>query len=168
MKKFVIVLLSFCFSLVAFSQHQITMRDSLTVKIIVDPRNSYTLEVESSPYLMDDLELLIYPGENLYLELEIQKNKVVGLQVVSENKHPERTILISFSQVVRRDTHQGMSIRIMNPLPNRVRFSAEMMGTNYLWKRVKTQTFPAATTSTNILPYPMMALLIKDIKLKRP
>ena len=149
-----------------FSQHQKTYRDTLTVSLSIDSRNSFTHTIDPAPYFIDHNELQIYAGEVLYIEIEHKKRKILSMHVVEENKNPERTILISFDQSTRLNTHQGMNIRVTNPFEYRLKWKAEAMDIHYIWRKIRSFQIKAHNTHYSILQEPIVSLLLSDFKFK--
>src|SRR5690606_30300593 len=113
--KYLFLIFSIIISIQVNSQNQKDFRDSLTVNLTIDSRNSFTTTIEPSPYFIDNNELQIYPGEIIYIEIELKKRTILSMKVVEKNKNPERTILIIFDKNTRLQTHQGMNSRVTNP-----------------------------------------------------
>ena len=164
--KYILLFFSIIISIQVSSQNQKDFRDSLTVKLTIDSRNSFTTVVEPSPYFIDKNELQIYPGEIIYIEIELKKRTILSMKVVEENKNPERTILISFDQNTRLQTHQGMNFRVTNPFDYDIKCKAEMMDMNYIWKKIKPFRFKSQKSNYSILPEPMVSLLLSDFKFR--
>ena len=98
-----------------FAQNIIVYRPAMNLKIPVDGLNYYEERVPSKPYFVKDKKLQIYPGEKLFIEVEIKKDTIFSMNVVKANLFPERTITINFSQKANGNKSESMTFKMTNP-----------------------------------------------------
>src|SRR4051812_45504818 len=99
MKQLTILLTLLFYTLPGFCQtNDLPNRDAFQLNLAVDDSNFYQLDVPSSPYILADNSIQIYPGETIYVEVELVRNKIKSMKTVKENLNPEKTLKISFSQ----------------------------------------------------------------------
>ena len=99
-KVILTILLNACFAF-TFAQNEKEKRDPFTLKLPVDGEQYDEQKVESSPYFVKEKVLQIYPGENLFIEVEMDKNEITSMKVVKANLNPEKTIEIELTQKVK-------------------------------------------------------------------
>ena len=117
----------FCLgSLLTFAQNEIINREALTLELMVDSVNYYSQDIMESPYFVKENILQIYPGEELFIEVEISKKQISSMRVVKENLHPKKTIQISFEQLTEERTNKGMLLKVSNPFSQELSYEALM------------------------------------------
>lgn len=103
------------------------VRDSFRLVLAVGKDTTYESEIKSSPYLSGPNVLQLYPGEKVLIEVE-QNNGVIGtMKAVKENRNPDKTLEISFSQNAENNTHIGMMLKVQNPFKMDLSYSAMIL-----------------------------------------
>jgi len=82
--------------------------------------------VARSKYFVKDNILQIYPSEHLFIETEINNDKIISMKVVKENKNPSKTIEIKFSQNISGRKSEGMILNVSNPFTKSLNYNAMM------------------------------------------
>ena len=123
-----VVVIAICLveSIAAFAQNEKVNRDEFILQLPVNGEQYYEQKVESSPYFVKEKVLQIYPGEKLYIEVEVKKNEIISMKVVKENLNPEKTIEIEFTQKVEDRKSEWMMLRIENPFKKDLEYKAMM------------------------------------------
>jgi hypothetical protein len=141
MKRLIFLLLCFLsISQIVYGENEL-VRKSFDLKLLIDNDTFYKATVPQSSYVLNGNLLQIYPGEDLLFEAEVEKDKIVRLTAVRENKFPEKTIEIKFEQVCDGLIHKSMMLSIKNPFNKDLNYEALI----YLMKNKK-------WVSTSILP----------------
>lgn len=126
-KTKLLYLLYICFlSNFCFAQNQNDFRDEYILKLAVDSEQFYQQEVNKSNYFVTEGVLQIYPGENLFIETEIEQNAFISMKVVKENLNPAKTIEIGFIQTVKEREHSQMILSVKNPFDFELNYDAMM------------------------------------------
>jgi hypothetical protein len=94
------------------------------LSIIVDKSTVYEEDVKATPYVLPNNTIQLYPGENIYVEVESTGGVITSLNAIKENKNPSKTLVISFSQTISNKTHKSMLLRITNPFKEKLYYSA--------------------------------------------
>ena len=123
MKYTFILILFFNF---CFSQNNTEFREAFTLKLPVDTVTFYQQEVARSKYFVKDNILQIYPNEHLFIETEINNDKIITMKVVKENKNPSKTIEIEFSQNISGRKSEGTTLHVSNPFSKNLNYNAMM------------------------------------------
>jgi len=105
---------------------QNTERNNYTLKLLINEDNYYETPVPKSAYILPENTIQIYPGEKILIELETENNKITSMKAVNENKYPLKTIEISFLQITEEKEHKNMMLKITNPFPNELSYTANI------------------------------------------
>jgi len=126
MKSFVLIVFVFLNSTFIFSQQEQTYREGFVLKLPVNALNFYQDSIVKSPYFIKDDILQIYPGEKLFVEVEVKGKTILSMHVVKEKKNIERTLEIEFTQKVKGRSSEAMILKIYNPLEYNLKYKAAM------------------------------------------
>ena len=97
-----------------FSQEK-NLRESFVLNLAVSEDQYYAAELGESPYVLPENTVQVYPGEELYIEADVENDVLVNLKNVGEIKNPEKTLIIKFSQICDGRKHQAMMLSVFNP-----------------------------------------------------
>ena len=127
MKTFYVLLLSLT-PIFAFSQenNDLPERKPFVLKVPVDKSSVYVDTIKATPFIVHADIIQIYPGETIYVEAEEANGIIKSLKTVKENKNPNRTITISFTQVLENGVHQTMMLKANNPFKKNLNYSAKI------------------------------------------
>lgn len=106
-------------------------RDAFKLNIAVDDTNFYNTDIKASAYVLPDNSIQLYPGETVYVEVELVEKELKSMKTVKENLHPEKTLIISFSQQTDGKIHKGMMLKIENPFNRKLEYKANMFLMKY-------------------------------------
>lgn len=128
-----------------YAQNDKPEREGFTLKLPVDGKQYYEEEVASGPYFVKEKMLQIYPGETLFIEVELEKKEITSMKVVSENVNPDKTIEVEFTQSAKDGKSEFMMLSVSNPFKKDLEYKAMMylvgegqwMETNVLPVRAK-------------------------------
>jgi len=131
--KVTTLILSFVFmTTLCFGQtNDLPQRDAFKLNIAVDDTNFYNADIKASAYVLPDNTVQLYPGETIYVEVELVKKEIKSMKTVKENLHPEKTLTISFSQQTDGKIHKGMMLKIENPFNRKLEYKANMFLMKY-------------------------------------
>lgn len=119
----VILGISFAFT---YAQNEKTNREEFILKLPVDEKQFYQQKIENTPYFVKENVLQIYPGEKLFIEVEVNKKEITSMKVVKENLNPERTIKIEFTQTTKDRKSESMMLEVDNPFTKDLEYKAIM------------------------------------------
>ncbi len=102
------------------------MRPPLNLKLAVSDSTFYESSITSSRYVNGPNVLQIYPGETVYIEVELVGDSIMSIRSVAEIKYPGKTLEIEFTQNVVDKKHEGMMLKIKNPFNMDLNYSARM------------------------------------------
>lgn len=125
MKKislFCLMLLSL--NVLAQSDNDRPARDSFTLTMPVGKGTFYESAIPSSAFVVGPKILQLFPGETVLLEVEEKNGLITAIKTVKENKHPDRTLEISFAQNVEGQSHLNMVLKIKNPFKRDLLYDA--------------------------------------------
>jgi hypothetical protein len=147
-------------------QNENNYREEFILKIPVDGKKFYEQKVEKTPYFVREKILQIYPGENIFIEVEKTKNEITKMKVVKENLNPEKTISVKFSQEVKERKSEYMMLQIVNPFEKDLEYKALMFIVGHdQW--IETNVLPIHSKLTGIEMWNdvIISIVLSDWKL---
>ncbi len=106
-----------------FSQNQeLKVREEFKLTMAIDNSNTYEILVKSTPYVLIDNSILIYPGDKLFFEIELKKRNILSIKAVKENINPNKTLVITFEQKTKGKVHDSMILKIDNPFKYKLEY----------------------------------------------
>ncbi len=165
-RTFLTILLCTSFAL-AFGQNDKAYRDEFTLKLPVNGAQFYEQKVDKSPYFVKENVLQIYPGENLFIEVEKTKTEITSMKVVKENLNPQKTIIVEFTQTTKERKSESMTLKIVNPFDKDLEYKAMMFIVGHD-KWIDTNVYPvrAKLTSFEMWSDVIITLVLTDWKFK--
>jgi hypothetical protein len=117
---------------ICFGQtNDLPQRDAFKLNISVNDTSFYSADIKASEYILPKNTIQIYPGETIFVEVELTKGEIISMKTVKENIHPEKTLIISFSQQTNGKVHKGMMLKIENPIEKKLEYKASMFLMKY-------------------------------------
>ena len=134
-KKLTFILTYILASILSYGQNNdLPQRNNFTLHLAVDDTVFYNSEIKASSYILPENTIQLYPGENIFVEVELVRKEIKSMKTVKENLNPAKTIKISFSQETD-DTdsrkHRGMMLEIENPFDKKLEYEAQMYLMNH-------------------------------------
>jgi hypothetical protein len=135
-------------SLCVFSMHFMLLgqdstylkRPAYKLKVSIDGNSFYEANIESTPYVLPNRAIQLYPGESVYVEVDQVDGNIKNLHAVSKIQDSSKTLIITFSQIAMGNVHQSMLLKVLNPLPYKLKYTAKMLTLKKKW------------VTTNVLP----------------
>jgi len=140
-------------------------RNAFTLKLSVDSVQFYEQEVKQTPYFVKDDILQIYPGEKIFIEVEIDKSGIKSMKTVSSNINPDKTITIELNQHTKGKKHDFMMLKIDRTFKGLLEYKALMyiVGQD---KWIPTNVLPVkANGAYETWPDVIITLVLSDWKL---
>lgn len=159
--KTTILILSFLFAtVICYGQNNdLPQREAFKLSIAVDDTSIYSADIKASDFILPENTIQIYPGENIFVEVELEKNVIKSMKTVKENLNPKKTLIISFNQVVEGKTNKGMMLKIENPFKKKLEYKALMFLMNYK-KWVPTNVLPVYPKLSSYETWPDLIVTI--------
>lgn len=155
MKKLVIHLIGI-FCMVVVSSNDIlaqVKRFPYKLSVIVDESTVYEEDVKATSYVLPGNTIQLYPGENIYVEVELTGGVVTSMNAVKENTNPSKTLAISFTQIISNKTHKSMLLKITNPFKGKLSYSAAIFLMQQK-KWVNTDVYPVEAEISSFESWP--------------
>lgn len=113
----------------------------------------------------------VLAGQTVYIEADVDKDKLTNLHFVSSNTHPEKTLVLHLSQSTDAGMDNTMMFDIHSPFAKPLKYHAGLMpldstdGSMY-----KTSTCPviAKGGAFEMWPYPVFQLALSDFHMLDP
>ena len=140
-KPVAFVLCLFCLCAAVHAQDSAALqRPAFKLKLAVDQNSFYEANIDATSYLVHENILQLYPGERVYLEVAETDGKIGSLRAVREITDSAKTLIVSFSQLTERGLHSSMKLKIINPFPYNLTYTARMLTLQKKW--VSTDVYP--------------------------
>ena len=121
-------------------------------------------ELELIPLVPDHVELTItalsiFAGEQVYVEVAVQNNMILGIKRVSNIIDPNSTMIFNF---MKGDSGNNMTLSVKNPLSNSVKYHIDMV--DYQGRLHKTSSCPvlAGLSVYEFWPHPIPEIRITN------
>ncbi|HTB05360.1 MAG TPA: hypothetical protein VK806_00305 [Bacteroidia bacterium] len=144
MKKVTFSLLGLCIALCCMAQdNDLPSRNQFVLKLYVeDTAHVLRTIIKQSPFIMPDNSLLLYPGEKVFMEIEQKDGVISSVKTVKENLNPDKTLEISFTQVIDSGKLKMSMLKITkNPFPYDLNYMVKIYLYAYT-KWVRTTVMP--------------------------
>lgn len=148
--KRVIILILLAVSSISYSQSEIVQREPFALKLIVNDKEPYEMNVAKGDYFVQKKILQIYPSEKLNIEVEVKSDTIYSMKVVDQNVNPKKTIRIEFIQNVKNDRAEGMTLAIQNPFDKKLNYDAAMFVVGHNKELVPTTVLPIQPNKVNL------------------
>jgi hypothetical protein len=138
-------------------------RKPYKLAVAVDKKTNYEEDLTETNYVLSDQTVQLYPGESVFIEIEQADGVVKNVRAVAENKHPEKTLVISFNQQVKKKVHESMMLKIHNPFPIALKYTTKIYLMHYK-KWVNTNVLPvgAGLSGFEMWPDVISSIAISD------
>ena len=142
-------------------------RAAYKVKLVIDKKTTYESNIKATPWFVEGNNLQLYPGEEIYLEAEVDNGTIKAVKVVKENLHPEKTITIGFTQVVENKQHEMMMLKIVNPFNQELSYKAKILPfKSNAWTPTTVLPVRAGISSFETWPDIITSIVLSDWVLK--
>jgi hypothetical protein len=143
------------------SQGQELKRKAFKLEIAADEAHQYTMDVKEGPYFVKEKILQIYCNETLFIECEVAGDSISKMKVVEENTHPERTIVVKFSQNADDRKNIRTDLHVKNPFDKQLKYNALMFTpTSSNWKRTSIIPVLPKIENFEMWPHSIISLVL--------
>ena len=123
MKKSFFVLFFLLIASFVFSEDN-NVRPPFELKMAVEEEQYFSAQIDQSTYVLPNNWIQLFPGEEVYIEAEVEDNALVNFKRVPEIKNPAKTLVISFEQISEEKLHKYMVLSVKNPFDKELKYSA--------------------------------------------
>jgi hypothetical protein len=143
------------------------LRPAFELKLLVNSKQFYSSPFGETKYIVNDSIILIFPGEKLFIEADINNNKLVNLKKVDAIDNPNKTLIVEFSQESEGKSHKYMQLIITNPYDKSLHYNA-LMNLMKTQKWVNTSVIPIMPKLKSIEMWPdiITSLALNGFELK--
>jgi hypothetical protein len=139
-------------------------RKPYLLKVEVDKKTTYEENLPEGNYVLPDQTVQLYPGETVFIEIEQEKGLVKNVRAVTENKFPEKTLIISLSQISKKKVHQAMMLKIHNPFSYTLKYDAKTYLLNYKnWVNTRVMPVPPGLSSYETWPEIITSAAVSNV-----
>lgn len=142
MKYLFFVTLAFFFASLAHAQEATQLkRTPYRLAVAVDKKTVYEEDLKEGPFVYPDNTVQLYPGETVFIEVELEGDAIKTMTAVQENINPSKTLVLTFTQTAKKKVHESMMLKVENPFKQTLVYQANIFILNHD-KWVKTDVFP--------------------------
>ena len=143
-------------------------RPAYTLKLAVDKEYFYEDNIKSTPYILPDTTIQMFPGETVYVEVTQENGVIKKMLAVPEIRDSTKTITISFWQETKGKVHEMIMLKMINPFPYQFLYQARI----YLLKQkrwVVTDVYPVEPGLSGFETWPdiITSIALNGWKFKR-
>lgn len=136
-------------------------RPAYKLKVAVDKKSYYEEEIKSTPYILPDTTIQLYPGETIYVEVTEENGMIKNMFAVPVIRDSAKTITISFWQETEGKVNSMMMLKVINPFPYQLIYKAGI----YLLKQKKWVVTDVNPVEKNLSGYEIWYDIIISIAL---
>jgi hypothetical protein len=134
-------------------EESVLLRQPYRLKVAVDKSTTYEEDLPARPYLFPNNAIQIYPGETVFIEVEIAQDTVKSMRAVKQISDSAKTITVSFAQNVKNSKHEMMMLTVYNPFQKQLSYDAKIYLLKYK-KWVDTDVIPVSGGLSGIEMWP--------------
>ena len=134
-------------------------RQAHPLTLAIESRAVYTYSIPPGPFITQNDTLQLYPGDTAFVEIQKKGDSITSLKAVKQNNHPEKTLTISFQQVVEKGFHQNMALKIDNPFNKNLQ--CNMQAAIIMQKKWQSMDMINAPVGTSYITWPQIILGVK-------
>jgi hypothetical protein len=165
MRLLIILFLGLTSSIFAQSSN---VRQKHPLTLLVDETADYKMEVPVSPFIIGDSLVQVYPGEKLFIEVDLIKGKFKNLKIVRAIQNKEKTLVVEFSQISNGQLHKQMKLSFFNPFNKELNYSANIyLMQHSTWTQTSVIPVGAGKTSFEFWPDIISTITLSDFKLTK-
>jgi hypothetical protein len=90
-------------------------RPAYKLTLAVDKATFYEQDIKSTPYILPENIIQLYPGETVYVEVDQENGIVKKILAVQAITDTSKTMTISFSQLTDGKNHKQTMLKVANP-----------------------------------------------------
>ncbi|MBO9659914.1 MAG: hypothetical protein J7527_13930, partial [Chitinophagaceae bacterium] len=92
--------------------------------LAVDKETTFEEQINETPYLYPNRSMQMYPGETVFLEVELSGTDIVSMKAVKEITKISSTLTLKFVQNAENGIHKSMMLTVQNPFPLQLEYQA--------------------------------------------
>jgi hypothetical protein len=162
--KRILILANLVLFTLTFGQEK---RVAFTLEIAADETHQYSAEIPESPYFVKDKILQMYCGEKLLVECELNKDVISSMKIVKENRNPEKTIEIEFSQNSEERNNISTMLIVKNPFDKALNYNALMFTPiSQVWKKTSIIPIQPKLMNFETWPHSIITLVLDEWRLE--
>lgn len=158
----------FLFTIIFAQSQELKIREEFKLIMAIDNSNTYEILVKSTPYVLIDNSILIYPGDKLYFEIELKRTNILSIKAVKENIFPEKTLVVTFEQKTKGKNHESMVLKIDNPFKYKLEYKALGYFKKFdKWSWMNVKTIDAKKSVTETYPDIISSIALSEFKFSK-
>jgi hypothetical protein len=141
-------------------------RPAYKLRVFIDENSFYEANIQSTPYVLPDRTIQLYPGERIYVEVDQVDGNFRNLHATTEIKDSSKTLIITFSQLAMGNIHKSMLLKIANPFPDELKYTAKILTLRKKW--ISTDVLPVGAGLAGFESWPnvIISIALADFEFK--
>jgi len=166
-------LIIFCLTILttpfaSFGQDTTLKRDPYKLTVVVDKNSFFEQQITATPYVLPDKTIQLYPGETVHVEILQENGAIKKLTAVKEIRDSSKTVTISFSQSVNKDSPELTMLKITNPFPARLIYKAKIfLLTENKWTDTDVLPVERGISGFEAWPQVITSIVLSDWKIQK-
>jgi hypothetical protein len=169
MRNVQILFLTICITpLACLGQDTTLKRAAYKLTVVVDKNSFYEEQIKATPYVLPDKTIQLYPGETIHIEILQENGAVKKLTAVKEIKDSSRTVTISFSQSVNKESPGLATLKVTNPFSSRLIYKAKIfLLTQNDWADTNVLPVEPGIAGFEAWPQVITSIILSDWKIQK-
>ncbi|HTE30578.1 MAG TPA: hypothetical protein VK666_09425, partial [Chryseolinea sp.] len=125
-------------------------------------------DIKATAYVLPNKAIQLYPGEIVFVEIEEENGVIKAVTAVEKNVNPQKTLTISFTQNVKKKTHESTMLKIGNPFSQELIYSSRIfLLDHHKWVATNVLPVPARLSAYESWPDIITSIALGNWELKR-
>ena len=144
-------------------------RKPFKLDLEINDTNYFQAEIPESPIVLASNSVQLYPGEEIYIEVELDSvNKIKSIKSVKKNLNPKTTLVISFEQIAKKHIHEKMVLSIYNPFDMELIYKPSLLLFKISdWLLKKDIIAPKNQLSVEVFPELSISIILLDLEFRK-
>jgi hypothetical protein len=143
-------------------------RKPYLLTLAVDKKTTYEENLPEAQYVLPDQTVQLYPGETVFVEIEQENGVIKNVRAVVENKYPQKTLIITLTQVSKKKVHQSVMLKIENPFKFTLKYEAKTYMLHYKnWVNARVLPVPPGLSSFETWAEMITSVAVGNLQLEQ-
>ena len=116
----------FCIQILFAQTDPGLQRAPYKLSVFVDKKTVYEEDLIERPFISPANTIQLYPGEMIFVEIVEADGIIKSMKAVKVISDSSKTVIMSFSQVVEKNKHKSMMLKMYNPFKYKLLYDARI------------------------------------------
>ncbi|MFD2144104.1 hypothetical protein [Mucilaginibacter antarcticus] len=166
-KSLVTLLLIFIGHAVFAQSKKGTVRPPFTLSLRINDSIAFDQPFKETFYLVDEGVLQLFPGDDVLVEVDLEKDSLINFKIVPTIMNKEKTMRFTFFQSYEGNIHKEMILKVYNPFSKNLVYKAHISIINTDgWKSTSIAPVLPKLLSYELWPDIIGSILLQGFKLE--